>query len=374
MKTWIVGKQYLAVNRISLSLLGLGLTLITACNNSTSQNTPVGPPPPEFATAVVSVDFNGDGNPDKVSTLTFVTENQQILTQDVIQYDQATGDILDTYLQTYSYDSNGFLSQIVYAQNGMTLSTNNYTNDDRGNLLVWAPDYEADGVPNRTITREYSQANDITRELYDDNADGINERERQFTYTDPKHYDSRRYDDNGDGFFEYLEQLQFDPDNSIREVHYDIDLDGDGIFDQEYFVTWTDNTDGSATRLLERDLDLDGNIDRTDIRVILRGADMGAFERQDKTLNYIRDLDNDGNPDYQYSATFNAQEQVLTFETDTDGDGFNDRLHERTYTTDNNPLTYQEFDENGVPGYSVTYSYTDWTIGEIDIRAFNFDA
>lgn len=337
-----------------LTVVGLAL-LFAGCDSSS---------PARDSVAVVKTDYDNDGVVDQTATLTYSNETGQLLTQEWDYADPA----VDDYLVTYEYDDNGFMSreETTNASDGSVVFVLTQVNDERGNVLEARYDYDADGIPNRIDYKTYSSDNDITREAYDLNADGTIQRERLFTYASAGQFATRSFDDNGDGLFEYHETVDYEPGNR-REIRFLIDRNGDSNFDEEYFATWTDNADGTMTRLLERDTDISGSIDRTDTRVMLTD-DMREYF--DKTLSVVRDFDNDGTPDKLESQTFNSREQVLTSSVDNNADGNPEFVTEYDYDEIGN-VTGLRYFNGGNQSYGMTVTYEDWTIGRVELPALN---
>ena len=338
-----------------LAVVGLAL-LSAGCHDSSKQRDSV---------AVVETDFNNDGNVDQTATLTYSSETGQLLTQEWDFADPGTEDTLITY----EYDDNGFKSreETTNVSDGSVVFVLTQVNDERGNVLELHYDYDADGIANQIAYKSYSSDNDITREAHDFNADGTIQRERLHTYASAGQFATRSFDDNGDGVFEYFETVDYEAGNR-REIRFLIDRNGDRNFDEEYFATWTDNADGTMTRLLERDTDMSGSIDRTDTRVMLTDDMREYFQ---KTLSVVRDIDNDGTPDKLESQTFNSREQVLTSSVDNDADGNPDFVTEYDYDQTGNLTELRYFNAQGSQSYTMTVTYENWTIGQVELPALS---
>jgi hypothetical protein len=340
-----------------LAFVGLAL-LFAGCDDSS---------PARDSVAIVETDYNNDGVVDQTATLTYSSETGQLLTQ---ERDYADPNV-DDNLVTYEYDDNGFKSReaTTNVTDGSIVFVLTQVNDERGNVLEAHYDYDADGIANRIDYKTYSSDNDITREAYDFNADGTIQRERLFTFASVGQFATRSFDDNGDGLFEYYETVDYEPGNR-REIRFLIDRNGDRNFDEEYFATWTDNPDGTMTRLLERDTDISGSIDRTDTRIMLTDDMREYFQ---KTLSVVRDFDNDGTPDKLESQTFNSREQVLTSRVDNNADGNPDLVTEYDYDEIGN-VTGLRYFNGGNQYYGMTVTYEDWTIGRVELPALNSDS
>ena len=337
-----------------LAVVGLAL-LFAGCDDSTVARDSV---------AIVETDYNNDGIVDQTATLTYSSETGQLLTQ---EWDYADATVEDL-LVTYEYDDNGFKSreEMTNVSDDSVVFALTQVNDERGNALEVHYDYDNDGIANRIDYRTYSSDNDITREAYDFNADGTINRERLYTFASAGQFSTRSFDDNGDGLFEYYETVDYEPGNR-REIRFLIDRNGDRNFDEEYFATWTDNPDGTLTRLLERDTDMSGSIDRTDTRIMLTDDMREYFQ---KTLSVVRDFDNDGTPDKLESQTFNSRGQILTSSVDNDADGNPDYVTEYDYDEIGN-VTGLRYFNGGNQSYAMTVTYEDWSIGQVELPALN---
>ncbi|MEM7430669.1 MAG: hypothetical protein AAF351_01890 [Pseudomonadota bacterium] len=313
------------------------------------------------ATATVEVDWNSDGLIDQVATLTYARKSGQLITQAIDYVDPSDDDIT----VTYDYDDNGFVMRETSATDSDDVAyfIMEMTNDERGNVIERRYDTNADGTFTYYAYFTYSADNDITREAYDFNGDGVINRERLVTYASAGQYATRNYDDNGDGVFNYFEAVSYAPGNR-REILHELDRNADGSFDEQHFVTWTDNADGTITRFLERDLDLNGSIDRTDTRIMLTDD---IREYLAKTVSYVRDTNNDGNPDYIELSTYNANEQILTSSGDTNGDGTPENFAEFDYDENGNLTGQRFYDAQGELTYIMNVVYKNWNIGRVEL-------
>ena len=332
--------------------VAVGLALLFAGCNSGSKKDSI---------AMVEIDWDNDGNIDQVSTLTYSRKTGQLTNQEWDYTDPAIDDIL----VTYEFDDNGFQSRQEQANavDGTLIYALDQVNDERGNVLERRHDYNGDGTYNFIEYRSYSADNDVTREAYDFNGDGVIQRERLWTYASPGQFATRTFDDNGNGVFEYFETVGYEAGN-VRENHFLIDRNGDGNYDEEYFASWTDNADGTITRVLERDLDMSGSIDRIDTRVMLTD-DMREYFA--KTLSVVRDFDNDGNPDKLEAQTFNARQQILTSSVDNNADGNPESVTEYDYDEMGNMTGYRLFNAQGDLYYRMSVTYEDWKIGQVEL-------
>ena len=337
-----------------MTAVGLAL-LFAGCNDGSKKD----------SVAMVEVDWNNDGIIDQVTTLTYARKSGQLLTQEWDYTDPTAEDLI----VTYEYDDNGFevREEMTNVIDGTLVSAIDQVNDERGNVLERRHDYSGDGTINFIEYRTYSVDNDVTREAYDFNGDGVINRERLWTFASPGQFATRSFDDNGNGVFEYFETVGYEPGNR-RENHFLIDRNGDGNFEEEYFASWTDNADGTVTRLLERDLDMSGSIDRTDIRVMLTDDMREYFQ---KTLSVVRDFDNDGTPDKLEAQTFNSRQQILTSSVDNDADGNQDSVTEYDYDEIGNLTGLRLFNAQGDLYYRMTVTYENWKIGQIELPALN---
>lgn len=315
---------------------------------------------PKNAKAIMQVDYNADGEVDVVTTLTYANKNGRLKTMESDYVDPTAGDSITTYF----YDRNGFEERQERANvsDGIVNYIVEKVNDDRGNVTELRYDFDADGVANQIHYFTYSADDDVLREAYDLNGDGVINRERLFTFASPGQFETRRFDDNGNGVFEYVEQVAYNT-GMRRENNFLIDRNGDGTFDEEYFATWTDNPDGTVTRLLERDTDMSGSINRTDTRIMYTDDMREYFQ---KTLSVVRDFDNDGTPDRTETQTFNEALQILTSVQDYNADGNANFRTEYEYDDKGNVTALRYFDANGLI-YSMNVEYKRWRIGQVEL-------
>ncbi|MGI9272139.1 MAG: hypothetical protein ACR2QT_10215 [Woeseiaceae bacterium] len=309
--------------------------------------------------AIMQVDYNGDGVINSVNTLTYRNKNGQLRKQEIDFTDENSED----QIATHTYDSNGFevRQETVNASDGAISFAIDMTNDERGNVTVLSYDFDGDGVGDQIHYKDYSDDDDVTREAYDYNGDGVIQRERLYTFASPGQFLTRQFDDNGNGVFEYVEQAVYNVDMR-RETGFLKDRNGDGTWDEEYFVTWTDNPDGTITRLVERDTDMSGSINRTDTRIMFTD-DMREYAQ--KSFSLVRDSNNDGSPNEILTQTFNSMDQVLTYEHDYNGDGNINFRIENEYNDDGNVTALRYFNASNTLIYAMTVEYKHWRVGQV---------
>lgn len=314
---------------------------------------------PEFGIITSEIDQEGDGTVDAMSTLTFINATQQITEG---RYEDLTKGIVNR--RTYIYDNNGNRIAEEYRTDDVLQNVTRYSHDSAGNITRTVRDYGADDVINHIVEREYDENGFVLVQRVDHTADGIFDVEQNWIYSTeaPGHWVTRIYDLDGDGIYDFRDDWQYDAGNPRREIHVDQDSDGDAVLDVEMCLTWTDNPDGTVTRFLERDLDRDGSIDRTDLRIILNGGEMLPTERQANSLLYESDRDGDGLADVVETNTFDSEQRLLRYTSDYDGDGDLEVDYALTYNATGNLATFTNRN-----GYVVTITYQDWVIGTFDL-------
>jgi len=314
---------------------------------------------PEFGIITSNIDRDGDGNNEAVSTLTFLNASNQIVESRTEDF--STNEV---YVYSYIYDNAGNRIREEYSFQNELLYLTHYMHDANGNETRIERDAGADGTINQIVERTYDANGFVVLQRVDYEGDAIFDLEQTWIYSPaaPGHWTSRSNDINADGIINFYEEWQFDPVYSRRELHIDQDTDGDTIWDAEMFISWTDNADGSVTRLLQRDLDRDSIIDRTDRRVILNGGDMLPFERVRYSTLYERDTDADGQPDYIETNTFDSSQRLTSYAQDTDGDGLVEFQTNLTYEVGGNLIHFENSN-----GYLIDVTYTDWVLGTYDL-------
>lgn len=272
-------------------------------------------------------DNDNDGSTDRIRLLTYSSEGR------------VTRDYIDS-------DADGAPNILV------DLSYN-----EEGQGLVYAHDNDADGSIDRTRSWHYDEFGDLARAERDD--DGS-----------PDFTETRVINENG--MYARREVINTSTDAHTLEVWtadsdgnrtlYDLDQNGDGIFDVAVFMTYDeplgpwitrsqdDGRDGTYEEVRERTYDANGFVIRD---VIDTGADgtpdwveTTTRDSQGRQLRVTRDTDGDGNLDYDTSTTFDANGNVTRREYDTDGDGSPDFVYTYTFDADGNNIRF-DYDRDG---------------------------
>lgn len=325
--------------------------------------------------------------------VTAVTATAQAERAEMTYYNQ-DGSVDERTNLNYEYDANGYLSAITYADEAdVTTRRIEYDNDAAGNTTEQRDDWTGDSVVNRSTYKTFDTNGDVTHSYVETRQnDGSYNREHDttLTYGSPTRFTTRTIDYNADGVVDFYDEWQYDPNNPNREIHIDEDSlnaadepynlnngGPDGIFDREMWVTWTDHPDGTVTRWLERDLDRDGDVDRTDLRVILNGGDYAPFDRRQFSTLYEQDTNADGTPELRRVREFNSADQVTLYRIEQ---AANNYVNEETFTydTEGKPMLKVTTSTSNRPENdyvsTLTAEYVDWTIGAIEMPGlFIFD-
>jgi hypothetical protein len=341
---------------LAYSIVALAL-LLAGCDTDTTEI--------RDSYAIVEVDYNNDGIVDQTGKVIFSGITGKVALQEVDYTDANTPDVEVLYFRSiFGHLKKEETREVI---SGNTVFNIEYVNDESGNAIESHWDWNGDGVTDQIQYRTFNDDGDITRDAWDFDADGDLEREHLITFASPGQFATRAFDNNGDGFFEYFEQVDYGADPR-RETRFRFDTNGSGSFNREFFATWTDNADGTVTRLLERDNDMNGSIDRTDTRVMLTD-DMREYLT--KTLSVFRDLNNDGNVDRVELNTFNAAGQVLTEAYDSNADGNPEYAYEYDYNSLGNLTEMRYLNSQGNVSYIMRVEYPQWELGQVELPSLD---
>lgn len=286
-------------------------------------------------------DNNNDGSADWIRLLTYSSKGR------------VTRDYIDS-------DANGAPNILV------DLSYN-----EEGQGLVYAHDNDADGSVDRTRSWQYDEFGDLARAERDDDGDGIPDFTEARVINENGMY-ARREVINTTAGIHTIEVWTADSDGN--RTLYDLDEDGDGIFDVAVFLTYDeplgpwitrsqdDDRDGIYEEVRERTYDANGFVVRD---VIDTGADGSpdwiestTRDSQGRLLRVTRDTDGDGNLNYDISYTLDGNGNVTRREYDTDGDGSPDFVYTYTFDADGNNIRFDnDRDGDGTIDQVRTYIY-----------------
>ncbi|MGI9328840.1 MAG: putative Ig domain-containing protein [Pseudomonadales bacterium] len=349
---------------------------------------------PEFA--IASYQFlrrlasEADDNLQSETSVRFVTETELPFDGEIVEYDDE-GNVESRQSISYEHDSTGNLTKLIRMDEDATLaSSTDFLYDNAGNLLEKRQDWNGDGVVDRYTHTVFDGNGDATQSYIETLQAGTYVRNNVATYVygAPTRWLTRDIDYNADGRNDFHDEWQYDPLDLDREIHVDEDSlnaarepfstpggGPDGTFDREMWITWTDNPDGTVTRYLERDLDRDGDVDRTDLRIILNGGRYSPPERQSFSTLYEQDLNADGTPEVRHVREFNEQDQVTLFRYEQASNSY---VREETisYDLSGKPLLRIVTSSSNRPETDSVSTYTaeydDWTIGNANVPEFYF--
>jgi hypothetical protein len=143
-----------------------------------------------------SNDSNGDGSPNSISTLTY-NANGNPLAYSI----DSNGDGSPNFIYTYTYDANGNIPTYSIDSNGdgSPSSIHTYTYDANSNMLIDSNDSNVDGSPNRISTYTYDANGNLLTYSIDSNGDGSPSSIFTTTYDANGNQLTYSHDSNGDG-------------------------------------------------------------------------------------------------------------------------------------------------------------------------------
>ncbi len=320
---------------------------------------------PEFAPASYKsfhrLASETDDNLRSETNVRFVTETGLPIDGEMVDYDDE-GSVDSRQSISYEHDSVGSLTRLARFNADATLaSSSEFIYDGAGNLLEKRQDWNGDGIVDPYTHSVFDNNGDATQSYIERLQGGryVRYNVANYIYGSPTRWLTQEIDYNADWRNDFHDEWQYDPLDPDREVHIDEDSlnparepfstpggGPDGTVDREMWITWTDNPDGTVTRLLERDLDRGGDVDRTDLRIILNGGRYSPSQRQSLSTLYEQASNND------------VREERISY--DLDG-----KPLQRVVTSSSN-----QPENDSVSTY--TAEYDDWTIGNASVPEFYF--
>jgi len=295
------------------------------------------------AIATVSVDSNGDGDTNEITTSTYDTNGNQLISS----FD-SNADGEPNFIVTITYDDNGNAKSDSYDLNadGNADQRATSTYDDNGNQLTSSVYINGDGDADFINTYTYdADGNELTFRS-DENAEGELNQSNTYTYDADGNRLTQSYDSNGDGELNSITTYTFDDNGNRLTRSYDTDANGE----PNETATYTYDTDGNRLTY-SRDTDADGEPN---------SIETYTYDTDGNRLTYSRDTDADGEPNSIETYTYNADGNQLTSSVDFDADPEFNQITTYTYDTDGNLLTlYTDTDGNGISDQTFTLTYDD---------------